>query len=328
MGKKQWVRLTRVCNDNCIFCLDKDNLNGAEVPFEEIRATLSCGRKGGAVRAVLSGGEPTLHPEFHAIVREAKALGYERTQVVTNGRMFAYKNFLQNALHAGLDEITFSIPSHKKEDHDSLTQVDGSYLQTLAGLRNALENGSVIVNIDIVVTKTNVPYLTEMLLFFKNMGVTEFDVLYPRPFGAAWDNKEGVFFTQEEAFASLEKVFAMSRRNDIKIWANKFPENYIKNFPELKTKEGKIRGELHAREEFAHFEETGKPMWCFGERCGYCFFKPTCHGIISADRRLETGGSVRGAGSRKDNIRLKKERQTNVQKSRTRPQEEEAWIPA
>lgn len=278
--KKQWVRLTRVCNDNCVFCLDKDNLNGALVPFYEIHSILSLGIKQGARRAVLSGGEPTLHPDFHKIVREAKELGYEKVQTVTNGRMFAYTSFLHAALDAGLNEITFSIPSHKMEDHDALTQVHGSYVQTMAGLKNALKNGQVIVNVDIVVTKMNVSYLTETILFFKNVGVCEFDLLYPRPFGAAWNNKEDVLFSVEEALPFIEETLKMSRRKDIKIWANKFPAQYVKNFPELKTPEGKIWSELEAREEFAGFKEEGKLMWCFGERCGSCFFKPTCHGII------------------------------------------------
>lgn len=321
LEKKQWVRLTKVCNDNCVFCLDKDNLNGTLIPLHEIASLLSRGIKQGAKRAVLSGGEPTLHPDFHTIVREARKLGYQKVQTVTNGRMFAYMGFLNDALDAGLTEITFSIPSHKREDHDALTQMDGSYLQTLAGLKNALQNGNVVVNIDIVVTKTNVPYLPEMIVFFKNMGVSEFDVLYPRPFGAAWDNKEDVFFAEDEAFSSLQQVFAMSRRNDIRIWANKFPEKYIKNFPELKTKDEKIWDELRAREEFAHFQETGEPMWCFGERCGRCFFKPTCHGIVKngdgSHFRPMTGGQ-----------RQKNEGQIKILENETRPQKEEtAWIP-
>lgn len=285
LEKKQWIRLTRVCNDNCIFCLDKNNLNGAPIFFDEIKAILSRGIKQGASRAVLSGGEPTLHPDFHSIAREAKDTGYKRVQVITNGRMFAYKNFLERALLAGLDEITFSIPSHRKEDHDRLTQVEGSYLQTMAGLKNALENGNVIVNVDIVITKTNVSYLTEMIEFFKKVGVTEFDLLYPRPFGAAWDNKKDVLFSIEEALPFLVEVFKMSRRKDIKIWANKFPDKYIKNSPELKTPEEKIFSELEAREEFARFKEDGEVMWCFGERCGYCFFKPTCHGILEESQQ-------------------------------------------
>lgn len=285
LEKKQWVRLTRTCNDNCVFCLDKDNLNGAPVTFDEIQAVLSRGIKQGATRAVLSGGEPTLHPEFHEIVRAAKTLGYEKAQTVTNGRMFAYKRFLKNALDAGLSEITFSIPSHKAEDHDALTRVKGSYLQTLAGLKNALENGRVIVSMDIVVTKMNISYLTEMLEFFIQFGVTEFDVLYPRPFGAAWENKKDVLFSVEEALPFLEDVFKMSRRKDVKIWANKFPAQYLKNFPELVTPEGKIWSELYSRDEFSHFLSAGEPMWCFGERCGSCFFKPACHGILKSGDR-------------------------------------------
>lgn len=279
---KQWVRLTRVCNDNCTFCLDKGNLDGVPISFEEITLVLQRGRSAGVTRAVLSGGEPTLSPFFFDAVREAKTMGYERVQVVTNGRMFAYRSFLQNALDAGLDEVTFSIPSHRKEEHDRLTQTKGSFRETLAGLCRSLEARTLIVNVNIVVTRTNLPFLREMILFLHQLGVREFDLLYPRPFGAAWENKEAIFFSVEEALPYLEPVFSLIRRRDMRIWVNKFPKPFLQHFPELETPREKIWDELEFREEFARFRQTGEPMWCFGPRCRYCFFQSTCHSILQA----------------------------------------------
>ena len=44
---KYWIRLTRVCNNNCIFCLDKTAQNGTSVPLPELKNQLKQGRRQG-----------------------------------------------------------------------------------------------------------------------------------------------------------------------------------------------------------------------------------------------------------------------------------------
>ena len=62
--KRNWVRLTRLCNNRCTFCLDSDAQDGTMEPTEEIRERIRAGRSQGATRLILSGGEPTVHPDF------------------------------------------------------------------------------------------------------------------------------------------------------------------------------------------------------------------------------------------------------------------------
>ena len=107
--KRNWVRLTYDCNDRCIFCLDAHTHDGTNRDREEIRAQILDGRRKGAQRLILSGGEPTIHPDFVKFVKLGRLAGYRKVQTVTNGRMFAYPEFLKRSLDAGLSEITFSI---------------------------------------------------------------------------------------------------------------------------------------------------------------------------------------------------------------------------
>ena len=95
--KRQWVRLTRVCNNRCLFCLDDEAQDGSCIDFSIIKNTLEKGRALKAKKAILSGGEPTLHPGLFKIISAARALGYSEIQIITNGRMFAYEEFLRQA---------------------------------------------------------------------------------------------------------------------------------------------------------------------------------------------------------------------------------------
>src|SRR5690349_6345372 len=91
----------------------------------EIKIQIVEGRKKGAERLILSGGEPTMHPNFLDFVKLGKRVGYPKVQTVTNGRMFAYSEFLARAAQHGLDEITFSLHGHTAELHDGLVATPG-----------------------------------------------------------------------------------------------------------------------------------------------------------------------------------------------------------
>ena len=118
-SNRHWVRLTRTCNSRCGFCLDVEFQNGEMRDDGAVRRDIREGLKQGAEGVILSGGEPTVHPEFLSLVAFAAGQGYRWIQVVTNGRMFAYPDFARQAAEAGLTEATLSIHSHLAEVHDA-----------------------------------------------------------------------------------------------------------------------------------------------------------------------------------------------------------------
>ena len=82
------VSIGAVCNNNCIFCMEEDREarevnNGAMTP-ERVRWILEEHR--GAEEVCFTSGEPTTRPELPDFVKWAKALGYRRISIMTNGR--------------------------------------------------------------------------------------------------------------------------------------------------------------------------------------------------------------------------------------------------
>lgn len=289
--KRHWIRLTKCCNNHCIFCLDSENQDGSVVPMEEIERNLKEGREKNIERVILSGGEPTLHPNFLEIVKKAKELGYTHIQVITNGRLFAYRDFLEKAIKAGVNEITFSIHGHTKNLHEKQTQVKGSFEQTLLGLNNALKIPGLIVNVDVVINKINFKYLPEILSFFIKLGVSEFDLLQVVPFGRAWGNRKKVLYEINEAYPYLKKAFSLSKIPHLFIWTNRFPPQFLEGFEELIQNPIKLFDEIEGRKEmFEEFLQSEKIMNCFGERCKYCFLKNFCLDLIEFKEKgfLET----------------------------------------
>lgn len=284
--KKYWLRLTNTCNNNCIFCLDRQLQDGTVRSLKDIKNELQRGRRQGAKKAILSGGDPTLHPDFLAIVLFAKRAGYQEIQVVTNGRMFYYRQFLEEAVKNGVTEITFSMHGHTRNLYEKQSRIKGSFKQAMGGLFHALKVRNLIVNIDVVINKINYKYLEQILRFFIGLGVTEFDLLQVVPFGNAWQNREEVFYNLKKALPFLKKAFGLQFEfSDIYIWTNRFPPQYLEGFEELIQHPVKLYDEIRGRKGiFMKFINEDKIMPCFGRQCNYCFLEKFCIDLLELKR--------------------------------------------
>lgn len=287
--QRNWVRLTYDCNNHCTFCLDTLAHNGTVRSALDVKVQIVEGRKKGATRLILSGGEPTIHPQFLDFVKLGQRAGYRRIQTVTNGRMFAYPEFLNRAADNGLHEITFSVHGHTPKLHDALVGTPGAFEQEVAGLRAALASGRFVVNVDVVINKMNVKHLPEMLETFISWGVREFDLLQVIPFGNAWGTaKDHLFYDLEGHEEALARAFAISRRPDVHIWLNRFPPPYAEGFEELIQDPYKLNDEVRGRrEEFDRYLSLGQKLSCREPaRCKHCYLEPLCDELeqVLADR--------------------------------------------
>ena len=107
------IDLTNRCNMNCPICFANANDQGyvLEPTFEEVHEMLLVLRNEKPIKCTavqFAGGEPTVHPRFVDIVRDAKELGFAQVQVATNGLEFRDYEFLKASREAGLNTIYLS----------------------------------------------------------------------------------------------------------------------------------------------------------------------------------------------------------------------------
>ena len=277
--KRNWVRLTFDCNNHCVFCLDTLTHDGQMRDANEVKQQIIDGARKGAQRLILSGGEPTMHPRYVDFIRLGKAAKYRKIQTVTNGRAFAYKDFLMRCLDAGLDEITFSIHGPNARIHDALVGAKGAFEQEVQGLQYALEDGRPIVNIDVVINRGNVKHLKAILEKFIAMGVREYDLLHVIPFGNAYkEGRDILFYDLEEMRPYLLEAFAFSKRPDVHIWLNRFPVQHLEGYESLIQDPYKLNDEAKGRkEEFHRLLTEGVDLDCREPaRCNLCYLQNVC----------------------------------------------------
>jgi MoaA/NifB/PqqE/SkfB family radical SAM enzyme len=275
--KRWWVRLTRTCNNRCLFCLDAPAQDGKVERFEVVQERLAEGRVNGASRLILSGGEPTIHPRFLDFVKMGRAMGYSWIQVITNGRMFRYEKFADTAVQNGLCEATVSAHGHTSELHDLLVGHKGAFREVVAGIVNLLSLG-VVVSVDVVLNRLNLPHLKEILDFYYRLGVREFDLLHIVPFGRGFDENKALLFPDDEQVRfGVRRALEWAENRDVFVWTNRLPIRFLEGYEKYFQDPHKIYDEvLGEREVFRELFATQHEPSCLGERCSYCFLETFC----------------------------------------------------
>lgn len=209
------------CNNNCRFCVIANKRTAGDRTKEEIFHDLEEAKYSGAKEVVLTGGEFTIRKDALEIVSYAKELGYKGIQLQTNGRMLAYKNFLEKL--AGYDiEFTPAIHGHNAEVHDFLTRSEGSFRQTLKGLHNLKELG-IPIRTNSVITKPNYRHLPQLAQMLIDIGVEQFQLAFPHPVGNAWNYFDSVVPLKSLIKQFLHKSLELAEASGVKVMVEAYP---------------------------------------------------------------------------------------------------------
>ncbi|MFH1691145.1 MAG: radical SAM protein [Candidatus Omnitrophota bacterium] len=147
------LSLTLKCNNRCIFCNRlalKAQIDTKEIePYSILKSHKTQNRN-----ITLNGGEIAIQPDFFDILSHCQELGYEEIRLATNGRIFSYLDFSKKTLKNGIKHFFVSLYSSNENEHDAITQINGSCRQTIKGLQNLILLGAKIY-LTITVSKFN-----------------------------------------------------------------------------------------------------------------------------------------------------------------------------
>jgi len=187
-GKRIDIKIGFACNNRCKFCVQGDKRNICK-PKPSKAVELILKRNAGKYKGVVfTGGEPTLRNDIIRLVRVAKKLGYGRIQIQTNGRLFSYPEFCEDMIDAGANEFSPAIHGPNSSVHDFLTSAEGSFIQTIRGIRN-LRRSKQYVLTNTVITTSNFRLLPEIARLLVDLDVNQFQFAFPHITGSAWLNR-------------------------------------------------------------------------------------------------------------------------------------------
>jgi len=168
------IDLTSRCNLSCNICFADSNKSLYEPSFDEVYLMLRKLReqKPAACTTIqFTGGEPTIHPNFHDIVRASKDLGFTHIQVASNGIKLSDPEFAMKAREAGLQYIYLQMDGVTDEVFE---QIRGKKLleMKLKVIESARQAGLRIIFVPTVIRGINHHQLGDLVrLAFKNLDV-------------------------------------------------------------------------------------------------------------------------------------------------------------
>jgi MoaA/NifB/PqqE/SkfB family radical SAM enzyme len=184
--QKLVMNVTYACNNHCTFCAvgTRTGLDGLP---ERQREQLAHYRGLGVTQLDIDGGEPTLHPELIGLVRHARALGYTRINVTTNGRRCSYEAYAARLVHAGVTSVLFSIHGPDARIHAQNVGVAEAFEQTIAGVRQCarLAPPGVELGMNVTITRSNVDHLMPLAQLAWDLGLRWINLQFLTPFGRA-----------------------------------------------------------------------------------------------------------------------------------------------
>lgn len=166
------IALTYRCNNQCIHCYASGPRQTAELSSKDWLAVIDKVHELGIPQVVFTGGEPTLRDDLAELIAHTQKIGLV-SGLVTNGRKLKDKAYLQSLLNAGLDHLQITVESHDPKVHDKMTATEGSWEDTIQGLKNALSLPTYTVT-NTTLSKLNIGGINATIEFLHGLGVKHF----------------------------------------------------------------------------------------------------------------------------------------------------------
>ncbi len=266
------------CNCNCLFCVVGDYLFTGDRSTQEVLKELVHARKT-SNGVVFTGGEPTMRKDFLDLVRFAKKLRYDVIQVQTNGRMYAYEDFVDGCIEAGVTEFSPAIHGHTAKLHDGLVRQPGAFDQIVAGIRHLRQRNQRIVT-NTVVNRANMKHLKALAAMLCDLEVNQFQLAFIHPQGHVQKYFQQMVPPISKAAPFVHEALLEGERRGVACMAEAMPYCHMQGYERFVS-------ELYIPPTEIHFEDLkmddykanriamGKLRF---EQCRQCRWEAICEG--------------------------------------------------
>ena len=266
---------TLQCNSNCVMCpcSEYSRRTSGLCSIQELREILRYIPKDTPFLTI-TGGEPTLLNEdfFRLMLLLQNNFEFTKFLLLTNGRAFGDFSFVKHFVECIPDNIRIGIPiyGYDENTHDSITQTNGSFKQSVIGIHNLLHY-NIEVELRIVLTKQTAQYLDMIARYIVKYfhGIACVNFMGLEMLGNAAKNREKVWIPYYEAFKKSKNAIRFLIANGIDVQIYNLPlccvdEEYwdicAKSISDYKVE--------------------------FTDECVECDLKEICGGIFNSTRKL------------------------------------------
>lgn len=164
------IDLTNRCNMRCPICFANAGVAGYvyQPTYEQVVAMLQQLRDLRPIPATavqFSGGEPTIHPDFHRILATAREMGFSNIQIATNGITHANLDFARRSAEAGLHTLYLQFDGVGEEAYEHTRAYPGIWEKKLACIENCRRAGMKVCLVPTIIRGVNDHHVGRILRF-------------------------------------------------------------------------------------------------------------------------------------------------------------------
>ncbi len=291
MANIGYIQVVRHCNHFCGFC---SNPTTPYVhTFDSMKVLVDDFVQRGYFGIILTGGEPSLHPELPRICRYATDRGLH-VRMITNGSRMSEPAFAQEMAEAGLKLVHVSVYSVRPEIEARLRGTPDTLPAAFSAVENAHRFG-IDVNANSVINKLNADHLDENIRYWVKHHP------YVRHF--VWNNLDpsmGRAEVNQAQFTprladfelSLHRALRLLEKSGRSFRVEKVPLCYMADFAWASTETRKI---VKGEERIVHFLDQKQTVrqteWghIYAPACDACSVRTICGGLFDRGNAYDPG---------------------------------------
>jgi radical SAM protein with 4Fe4S-binding SPASM domain len=186
------IELTNRCNLRCQYCYASCGpQNSHDLRTDNLEWLFSLMRTGGVRAVELSGGEPTIHPDFQEILESALRT-FDLVGLLTNGAHLAPEVFQLMEAYKHKLFVQVSVDGSNEQVNAAVRGTKGTFGGTLQTITE-LVNRSIPIRVGFVVTPDNQADLSATCELMREVGVRHLVITMPDGIGRGAGFTQGVY---------------------------------------------------------------------------------------------------------------------------------------
>ena len=282
MANIGYIQVVRHCNHLCGFCSNPTSPYTHD--FDSMKVLVDDFVERGYFGIILTGGEPTLHPDLPQITSYARDQGLH-VRMITNGHNLGNEGFAGRMADAGLQLVHVSVYSVRPDVEEQLRGMPDTLTRAYTGIE-AAHNAGIEININCVINALNADHLHENIEHWIN------NHPYIRHF--VWNNLDPSMGRAEVNQAtytprlaqfevSLHRALTLLQESGRTFRVEKVPLCYMVDHAWASTETRKI---VKLEERIVHFLDEKQSVrqtdWdhLYVDCCKVCTLRPICGGLF------------------------------------------------
>jgi MoaA/NifB/PqqE/SkfB family radical SAM enzyme len=283
MANIGYIQVVRHCNHLCGFCSNPTSPYTHD--FDSMKVLVDDFVERGYFGVILTGGEPTLHPDLPRIAAYARDRGLH-VRMITNGHNLGNPGFARSMAEAGLQLVHVSVYSVRPDVEERLRGMKDTLGRAVAGIEAAHEAG-IEININCVINAFNADHLHENIEYWiaEHPYIRHFvwNNLDPS-MGRAEVNQDQYTPRLADFEVSLRRALSLLQSTGRTFRVEKVPLCYMADFAWASTETRKI---VKLEERIVHFlddkQSVRQTNWdhLYADVCAACSVRSICGGLFN-----------------------------------------------